>query len=329
MSKKRVKVAITGAAGQIGYALLFRIASGQMFGPDTEVELQLLELEQALPALNGVAMELDDCAFPLLKNIVCTSDLKTAFNGINWALLVGAVPRKDGMERADLLKINGGIFGPQGKAMAEVGASDVRALVVGNPCNTNSLIAMHSAKGLTQDRFFAMTMLDENRAKTQLAKKAGVDITAVTNMTIWGNHSATQWPDFYNAKIGGKKANEVITDEAWLKGEFVETVQKRGAAIIKARGASSAASAANAIVDNVYNLTHDTAAGNTFSVCKASKGEYGVDEGLIFSFPCRTVGGKLQVVDGIEQTPYGQEKFNITLDELRAERDAVKELGLI
>src|SRR5690606_31829544 len=238
MSKKRVKVAITGAAGQIGYALLFRIASGQMFGPDTEVELQLLELEQALPALNGVAMELDDCAFPLLKNIVCTSDLKTAFNGINWALLVGAVPRKDGMERADLLKINGGIFGPQGKAMAEVGASDVRALVVGNPCNTNALIAMHSAKGLPQDRFFAMTMLDENRAKIQLAKKAGVDVTAVTNMTIWGNHSATQWPDFYNAKINGKKATDVITDEAWLKGEFVETVQKRGAAIIKARGAS-------------------------------------------------------------------------------------------
>jgi len=329
MSKKRVKVAITGAAGQIGYALLFRIASGQMFGPDTEVELQLLELEQALPALNGVAMELDDCAFPLLKNIVCTSDLKTAFNGINWALLVGAVPRKDGMERADLLKINGGIFGPQGKAMAEVGASDVRALVVGNPCNTNALIAMHSAKGLPQDRFFAMTMLDENRAKIQLAKKAGVDVTAVTNMTIWGNHSATQWPDFYNAQINGKKATEVITDEAWLKGEFVETVQKRGAAIIKARGASSAASAANAIVDNVYNLTHDTAAGNTFSVCKASKGEYGVDEGLIFSFPCRTVGGQLQVVDGVEQTPYGQEKFNVTLDELRSEKKAVQELGLI
>lgn len=329
MSKKRVKVAITGAAGQIGYALLFRIASGQMFGPDTEVELQLLELEQALPALNGVAMELDDCAFPLLKNIVCTSDLKTAFNGINWALLVGAVPRKDGMERADLLKINGGIFGPQGKAMAEVGASDVRALVVGNPCNTNALIAMHSAKGLPQDRFFAMTMLDENRAKIQLAKKAGVDVTAVTNMTIWGNHSATQWPDFYNAKINGKNATEVISDEAWLKGEFVETVQKRGAAIIKARGASSAASAANAIVDNVYNLTHDTAAGNTFSVCKASKGEYGVDEGLIFSFPCRTVGGQLQVVDGVEQTPYGQEKFNVTLDELRSEKKAVQELGLI
>lgn len=329
MSKKRVKVAITGAAGQIGYALLFRIASGQMFGPETEVELQLLELEQALPALNGVAMELDDCAFPLLKNIICTSDLKTAFTDINWSLLVGAVPRKDGMERADLLKINGGIFGPQGKAMSDHGASDVRALVVGNPCNTNALIAMHSAKEVPNDRFFAMTMLDENRAKIQLAKKAGVDITAVTNMTIWGNHSATQWPDFYNAKIGGKNAAEVITDEAWLKGEFVETVQKRGAAIIKARGASSAASAANAIVDSVHNLTHDTTAGNSFSVCKASKGEYGVDEGLIFSYPCRTVAGQLQVVDGIEQTAYGKEKFQVTLEELRAEKKAVQELGLI
>ncbi len=329
MSKKRVKVAITGAAGQIGYALLFRIASGQMFGPETEVELQLLELEQALPALNGVAMELDDCAFPLLKNIVCTSDLNTAFKDINWALLVGAVPRKDGMERADLLKINGGIFGPQGKAMSDHGASDVRALVVGNPCNTNALIAMHSAKEVPNDRFFAMTMLDENRARIQLAKKAGVDITSISNMTIWGNHSATQWPDFYNAKIGGKKAIDVITDEAWLKGEFVETVQKRGAAIIKARGASSAASAANAIVDNVYNLTHDTKAGESFSVCKASKGEYGVDEGLIFSFPCRTVGGSLQVVDGVEQTAYGKEKFQVTLEELRAEKKAVQELGLI
>ncbi|MBH48382.1 MAG: malate dehydrogenase [Halobacteriovorax sp.] len=329
MSKKRVKVAITGAAGQIGYALLFRIASGQMFGPETEVELQLLELEQALPALNGVAMELDDCAFPLLKNIVCTSDLNTAFKDINWALLVGAVPRKDGMERADLLKINGGIFGPQGKAMSDHGASDVRALVVGNPCNTNALIAMHSAKEVPNDRFFAMTMLDENRARIQLAKKAGVDITSISNMTIWGNHSATQWPDFYNAKIGGKQAIDVITDEAWLKGEFVETVQKRGAAIIKARGASSAASAANAIVDNVYNLTHDTKAGESFSVCKASKGEYGVDEGLIFSFPCRTVGGSLQVVDGVEQTAYGKEKFQVTLEELRAEKKAVQELGLI
>ncbi len=329
MANKRVKVAITGAAGQIGYALLFRIASGQMFGTDTEVELQLLELEAALPALNGVAMELDDCAFPLLKNIVCTSDLNTAMKDINWALLVGAVPRKDGMERADLLQVNGGIFGPQGKAINDNAASDVRTLVVGNPCNTNSLIAMHSAPDVPNDRFYAMTMLDENRAKTQLAKKAGVDVTAVTNMTIWGNHSATQWPDFYNAKINGKSAHDIINDEAWLKSEFVETVQKRGAAIIKARGASSAASAANAVVDNVYNLTHDTAAGDTFSVCKCSNGEYGVDEGLIFSFPCRTEGGKLKVVEGVEQNAYGAEKFKLTLDELKSERDTVKAKGLI
>lgn len=329
MGKKRVKVAVTGAAGQIGYALLFRIASGQMFGPDTEVELQLLELEPALAALNGVAMELDDCAFPLLKNIVCTSDLNTAFKDVNWALLVGAVPRKDGMERADLLKVNGGIFGPQGKAINDNAANDVRALVVGNPCNTNALIAMHSAKDVPNDRFFAMTMLDENRAKTQLAKKAGVDVTEVQNMTIWGNHSATQWPDFYNATISGKPAHEVITDLNWLQNDFVSTVQKRGAAIIKARGASSAASAANAVVDNVYNIVHDTPTGQTFSNCLASKGEYGVDEGLIFSFPCRTENGVLKVVEGIEQSDYGKDKFQITLDELRSERDTVKLDGLI
>ncbi len=329
MGNKRVKVTVTGAAGQIGYALLFRIASGQMFGPETEVELQLLELEAALPALNGVAMELDDCAFPLLKNIVCTSDINTAFKDTNWALLVGAVPRKDGMERADLLKVNGGIFGPMGKAINDHAAKDVRVLVVGNPCNTNAYITMKNAPDVPNDRFFAMTMLDENRAKTQLAKKAGVDVTEVQNMTIWGNHSATQWPDFFNAKISNKPASEMISDEEWLKGEFVETVQKRGAAIIKARGASSAASAANAIVDNVYNLTHDTPAGETFSVCKASTGEYGVDADLIFSFPCRTEGGKLVVVEGIEQNDYGKEKFEITLNELRTERDTVTEMGLV
>lgn len=329
MSKKRVKVAVTGAAGQIGYALLFRIASGQMFGPNTEVELQLLELEPALPALQGVAMELDDCAFPLLKNIVCTSDLNTAFKDVNWALLVGAVPRKDGMERADLLQVNGGIFGPQGKAINDNAARDVRVLVVGNPCNTNALIAMHAAKDIPNDRFYAMTMLDENRAKTQLAKKAGVDVTEVSNMTIWGNHSATQWPDFYNAKISGKPAHEVITDLDWLQNEFVETVQKRGAAIIKARGASSAASAANAVVDNVYNIVHDTPAGETFSVCKCSNGEYGVDEGLIFSFPCRVENGVLKVVEGIEQSEFGKDKFQQTLDELKSERDTVKSKGLI
>lgn len=328
MANKRVKVAVTGAAGQIGYAILFRIASGQMFGPETEVELQLLELPQALGALEGVKMELDDCAFPLLKNIVCTDDMEVAFKDANWVLAIGAVPRKDGMERADLLKVNGGIFGPLGKAMAKVGAPDSKLFVVGNPCNTNCLIAME-ASGLPRERFFAMTTLDENRAKTQLANKAGVDVTEVTNMTIWGNHSATQYPDFYNAKIGGKSAAEVIEDKEWLSGEFITTVQKRGAAIIKARGASSAASAANACVNGVYNLTHDTPAGETFSMCLSSKGEYGVDEGLIFSFPCRVDNGVLKVVEGVEHNDFGTEKFNTTLDELRTEKSTVKELGLI
>lgn len=325
---KRVKVAVTGAAGQIGYAILFRIASGQMFGTDTEVELQLLELPQALGALEGVKMELDDCAFPLLKNIVCTDKMDVAFKDANWILAIGAVPRKDGMERSDLLKVNGGIFGPLGKAMAAHGADDCKLFVVGNPCNTNCLIAMENS-GLPKDRFYAMTMLDENRAKTQLAQKAGVDVTEVTNMTIWGNHSATQYPDFYNAKINGKSAAEVIGDDNWCKETFIPTVQKRGAAIIKARGASSAASAANACVNGVYNLTHDTPAGETFSMCLASNGQYGVDEGLIFSYPCRVEGGKLVVVEGVQHNEYGTEKFNTTLNELRTERETVKELGLI
>lgn len=329
MANKRVKVAITGAAGQIGYALLFRIASGQMFGTDTEVELQLIELEQALGALNGVAMELDDCAFPLLKHITCTSDLNVGFKDANWSVLVGAVPRKAGMERSDLLNINGGIFTAQGKAINDHGADDAKVFVVGNPCNTNCLIAMHSAPRLPKSNFFAMTMLDENRAKTQLAQKAGVDVTDVTNMTIWGNHSATQYPDFFNAKIGGKPAAEVITDHDWLKGDFITTVQKRGAAIIEARGASSAASAANAAVDGIYNLTHDTPAGETYSMCLASQGQYGVEEGLIFSYPCRTENGVVKVVEGIEHNDFGKEKFDITHKELISERDTVKEKGLI
>lgn len=327
MTTKRVKVAVTGPAGQIGYAILFRIASGQMFGTDTEVELQLLELPQALGALEGVKMELDDCAFPLLKNITCTDNMEVAFKDANWIVAIGAVPRKDGMERADLLKVNGGIFGPLGKAMAKVGADDCKLFVVGNPCNTNCYIAME-ASGLPKDRFFAMTTLDENRAKTQLAQKAGVDVTAVTNMTIWGNHSATQYPDFYNAKINGKSAAEVINDEAWFKDDFIPTVQKRGAAIIKARGASSAASAANAAVQGIYNLTHDTPAGETFSMCLASNGQYGVDEGIIFSYPCRVENGKLIVVEGVEHNEFGTEKFNATLEELKKERETVKELGL-
>lgn len=329
MTNKRVKVAVTGAAGQIGYALLFRIASGQMFGPETEVELQLLELGQALGALGGVAMELDDCAFPLLKKVTCTSDLNVAMKDVNWAILVGSVPRKDGMERSDLLKINGGIFTGQGKAINDNAANDVRVFVVGNPCNTNCLIAMNAAPDIPNDRFFAMTTLDQNRAKTQLAQKAGVDVTLVTNMTIWGNHSATQFPDFANCMINGKSANEVITDKNWLENDFIATVQKRGAAIIKARGLSSAASAANAIVDGIYNLTHETKEGETFSMCKASTGEYGVDAGLIFSYPCHVTSGKFAVTEGQSFNEFGKEKFQITLDELRSERDTVKGMGLI
>ncbi len=327
--RKRVKVAITGAAGQIGYALIFRIASGQMFGADTDVDLHLLELEQALPGLRGVAMELDDCAFPLLKNIICTSDLNEAMRDVNWAVLVGAVPRKEGMERADLLKINGKIFTGQGRAINENAADDVRVFVVGNPCNTNCLIAMNSAPDVPRDRFYAMTTLDELRARKQLAIKAGVDVTAVTQMTIWGNHSSTQYPDFYHAKINGKSASEVITDIKWLQNDFIPIIQKRGAEVIKVRGASSAASAANAALTGVYNLVHETPIGESFSVARCSQGEYGVDEGLIFSYPCQTEGGKLKIVSGITQNAFGQEKFNLTLNELRQERDAVMELGLV
>lgn len=326
---KKVRVAVTGAAGQIGYALLFRIASGQMFGSNVDVELNLLELEPSMPALEGVAMELDDCAFPLLKRVVCTSDMNQAMDGVNWALLVGSVPRKQGMERADLLQINGGIFTKQGRAINDNASDDVRIFVVGNPCNTNCLIAKHHANDIPDNRFFAMTMLDELRSRTQLAKKAGVDVTAVTQMTVWGNHSATQFPDFYNAKINGVSAAQVINDDAWLKDVFVPTVQQRGAAVIKARGASSAASAANAIVQGVNHLVTDTVAGESFSMCLASQGEYGVDEGLIFSFPCRRENGILRVVEGLPFNDYSQIKFNETLNELRSEREIVTGLGLL
>lgn len=329
MVHNRVKVAVTGAAGQIGYALLFRIASGQMFGQECEIELQLLELESALPALNGVAMELDDCAFPLLKKITCSSDMNVAFKDVNWAILVGSVPRKAGMERSDLLKINGGIFTGQGKSINENAAENVRVFVVGNPCNTNCLIAMNSANDIPNDRFFAMTALDEKRAITQLAQKAGVDSTEVKNLTIWGNHSSTQYPDFYNAEICGKPADEVITDEVWLKQDFIKTVQQRGAAIIKARGLSSAASAANACISAINRLIYDTPMGETFSMCLSSKGEYGVDKDLIFSFPCYVENGEVRVVEGIELGEFGKEKFDATLNELRTERDIVKEMGLI
>ena len=326
--RKRVKVAVTGAAGQIGYALLFRLASGQMFGADTELELQLLELEAALPALRGVAMELDDCAFPLLKNVVCTADVNEAMRGVNWAVLVGAVPRKAGMERSDLLKINGAIFTAQGRAINDHAAKDVQVFVVGNPCNTNCLIAMNNAPNVPQDHFFAMTTLDELRARSQLAKKAGVDVTEVHEMIIWGNHSTTQFPDFRHARVDGKAAPEVI-DAAWLENEFIPTVQNRGAEVIKVRGASSAASAANAAITGVHNLTHDTPVGETYSVARVSHGEYGVDPGLVFSFPSRTENGVSKIVQGLTHDDFGKKKFAATLDELRKERDAVKELGLV
>jgi malate dehydrogenase len=329
MAKKRVKVAITGAAGQIGYASLCRIANGDMFGPETEVDLHLLELEAALPALDGVMMELQDCAFPLLRNIVCTSDLSVAMKDVNWAILIGSVPRKAGMERSDLLKINGGIFTAQGRAINDHAVEDVRVFVVGNPCNTNCLIAMNNAPDVPDDRFYAMTMLDEKRARAQLAIKAGVPYNAVTNVAVWGNHSATQYPDFYQAKINGKSALEVIGDEKWLQEDFVSIIQQRGAAIIKARGASSAASAANGFITSVYQLTHDTPTNEVYSVALCSDGQYGIDKGLIFSFPCRTVNGKLTVVQGITHNEYGQKKVKATFDELKSERDAVLDLGLI
>src|SRR5579872_1516475 len=327
--KKRIKVAVTGAAGQIGYALLFRIASGQMFGADTEVELQLLELEQALPSLRGTIMELDDCAFPLLKAVRYSSNAGEAMRDVNWAVLVGAVPRKADMQRADLLRVNGKIFTEQGRAINEYAAEDVRIFVVGNPCNTNCLIAMNNAPRIPKDRFFAMTTLDELRARTQLAKKAGVDVTQVKQMIIWGNHSATQFPDFGHAKIGGKPATDVIRDRAWLEGEFITTVQNRGTEVIKTRGASSAASAANAAMTGVFNLTHETPAGEYYSVARCSTGEYGVDPGLIFSYPSRTENGVSRIVEGTTHDEFGKKKFEATLAELRAERDAVRELDLI
>lgn len=321
-----IRVAVTGAAGQIGYSLLFRIASGAMFGPDQKVALNLIEIEPGMKALEGVVMELDDCAFPLLTDIVATSDLNTGFTDVNWALLVGSVPRKQGMERKDLLSINGKIFTGQGKAIAANGASDVRTLVVGNPCNTNCLIAMNSGADVPQDRWFAMTRLDENRAKSQLAAKAGVHVSEVTRTTIWGNHSATQYPDFYNALIGGKPATEVIEDEVWLQGKFIETVQKRGAAIIEARGSSSAASAANAVVDTVRSLTTPTPEGDWNSVCVCSDGSYGIDKGLIASFPIRVTDGKWEMVQDVPVNEFSKGKIEATVQELREEREAVSDL---
>lgn len=329
MAKKRVKVAVSGAAGHISYALLPRICSGAMLGLDCEIELQLLELESALPALDAIVMELDDCAFPLLKKVTCTSNIRAAMNDVHYALLVGAVPRKQGMERSDLLKINGGIFVPQGQALNAVAAKDVKIFVVGNPCNTNCLIAMHAAPDIPKEQFFAMTALDEHRARKQLAYKAGVHVADVTRMVIWGNHSSTQYPDFYNARIDGKPVTEVITDLHWLQNDFITTVQQRGAAVIKARGSSSAASAAHAIVESIRRLEVDTPDGEAYSIARYSQGEYGVDEGLIFSVPCRTRNQQLEVINDFQHNDFGRAKIQLTLEELRQERDAVKELGLL
>src|SRR3954453_8420317 len=310
MNTTPLRVAVTGAAGQIGYSLLFRIASGAMFGPEQPVILHLIEIEPALPALQGVVMELDDCAFPLLKGVVPTADLNEGFKDVNWALLVGSVPRKQGMERKDLLGINGKIFIGQGQAIQKNAAKDVRILVVGNPCNTNCLIAMNNAKDVPKDRWFAMTRLDENRAKAQLAQKAGVSIRSVTNMTIWGNHSSTQYPDFYNARIDGRPANEVIEDEKWLKEAFIATVQQRGAAVIKARGLSSAGSAANAVVDSVSSLINDTPGNDWHSVAVCSDGSYDVEKGLISSFPVRVRGGKWEIVQGVPINDFSRAKID-------------------
>ena len=330
MATTPVHVTVTGAAGQIGYQLLFRIASGQLLGPDTPVVLRLLEIEPGMKALEGVAMELDDCAFPLLAGMELTTDLDVAFTNTSWALLVGSIPRKAGMERGDLLSVNGGIFKPQGQAIAKNAASDIRTLVVGNPCNTNCLIAKENAKDVPADRWFAMTRLDQNRAETQLATKAGAPVAEVKNLAIWGNHSATQFPDFANATIGGNAVPSVISDSAWLEGTFIETVQKRGAAIIEARGASSAASAANAAIDTVVSLRTATPSDDATSVAVSSNGEYGVPEGLVFGYPVMADGkGNWKVAEGVSHNEFAQARIQTTLNELIEERDAVKELGLI
>jgi malate dehydrogenase len=324
--KTPIKVAVTGAAGQIGYALLFRIASGQMFGTDQPLALHLIEIPDALGALDGVVMELHDCAFPLLESVVPTADLNEGFRDVNWALLVGSVPRKAGMERKDLLGINGKIFIGQGQAIEKNAASDVRVLVVGNPCNTNCLIAMNNAEEIPSDRWFAMTRLDENRARAQLAHKAGVGIGLVTNMTIWGNHSSTQYPDFYNARIDNRPANEVIGDEKWLKEEFIATVQQRGAAVIKARGLSSAGSAANAVIDTVFSLTNDTPGNDWHSVAVCSDGSYDVEKGLISSFPVRVRGGKWEIVQELPINDFSRTKIDASVAELKEEKSLVAEL---
>ena len=324
-----VRVAVTGAAGQIGYSLLFRIASGAMLGPNTPIILQLLEVTPALGALEGVKMELEDCAFPLLQQVVCTDSGDVAFGDADVALLVGAMPRKDGMERGDLLSANGGIFKPQGQAIAAAAKKDIKVLVVGNPANTNALIAMNNAKGIDPGRFTAMTRLDHNRAVSQLAAKVGEPVTAIKKMTIWGNHSSTQYPDLFHCEVNGKSAAALINDQAWLENDFIPTVAKRGAAIIKARGLSSAASAANAAIDHMHSWALGTAEGDWVSMAIPSDGSYGVPEGIISSFPCVCKDGKYSIVQGLEIDEFSRARIDASVAELVEERDEVKKLGLI
>jgi malate dehydrogenase len=327
--RRPIRVTITGAAGQVCYSLLFRIASGQVFGPDTPVAFRLLEIEKALPALEGVVMELEDCAFPLLAGVVTTADPNVAFDGASWALLVGASPRKKDQERIELLAENGRIFVPQGQAIAAHAASDIRILVVGNPCNTNCLIARAAAPDVPDDRWYAMTRLDENRARAQLAKKASMPVAQVTNMAIWGNHSATQFPDVWHAQIGGRPAPDVIQNDVWLESEFIPTVQQRGAAIIAARGASSAGSAANAIIESVRAIYSGTAPGDWTSLGVVSNGEYGVPSGLISSFPVTADGASCRIVEGIEHGLEARQRIDVTIADLMDEQRDGRKLGLL
>jgi malate dehydrogenase len=324
-----VRVAVTGAAGQIGYAILFRIASGQLLGPDTRVHLSLLEIPDALKAVEGTAMELDDCAFPLLAGVDITDDPNRAFDGTNVALLVGARPRTKGMERSDLLEANGGIFKPQGRALSDHAASDIKVLVVGNPANTNCLIAKSNAADIPAERFTSMMRLDHNRAIAQLAAKVNAPVSDVTNMTVWGNHSPTQYPDIFHAKVNGQNAAEVVSDEEWLQNDFIPTVQKRGTAVIEARGASSAASAANAAIDHVRNWILGTPDGDWVSMGIPSDGSYGIDEGLIAGFPVTCSGGSYEVVQGLDLNDFSRSRIEATVNELKDERETVKRLELV
>jgi malate dehydrogenase len=324
-----VNVTVTGAAGQIGYAILFRIAGGGMLGPDTPVNLRLLEIPQAMQAVEGTAMELDDCAFPLLAGIDTYDDPKPAFDGANVALLIGARPRTKGMERSDLLEANGGIFKPQGEAINAGAAEDVKVLVVGNPANTNALVAMSNAPDVPRERFTAMVRLDHNRAIAQLAKRTGVAVSEITNMTIWGNHSTTQYPDLVHARVRGQSAWDAVGDESWVAEEFIPTVAKRGAAVIEARGASSAASASNAAIDHVRDWVRGTPEGDWVSMAVPADGSYGVGEGVISGYPCECSGGEWRIVEGLEIDDFSRQRIDASVDELRSEREAVGELGLV